>query len=79
MKIINVKTEISWLIECDGLSYVRYLNISKGEYHISWKRNFDWSADIDTKILPDDMLEKKFFEKEEEKHINNHHQTEEKS
>ena len=62
MNIKNVESQVTWLVECDGLSYVRTLYLRSNGQSIRWNRNFDWSKELDGKILNEEELEKRFSE-----------------
>lgn len=62
MEIKNVESQITWLVECDNLSYVRTMYVRSNEQFIGWKRNFDWIEELNSKILSEEELEKKFSE-----------------
>lgn len=62
MDIKNVESQLTWMVECDGLSYVRTLYIRNNKQFIAWKRNFDWTPEKDKSILSESELEKRFSE-----------------
>lgn len=62
MDIKNVESQVTWLVECDGLSYVRTMFLRQSGTSIRWNRNFDWSNELESKILNEEELEKRFSE-----------------
>jgi hypothetical protein len=41
MEIKGIQSEINWIVEYEGRSFVRIMYIRKGEKLIHWKCNFD--------------------------------------
>lgn len=63
MKILSSTTNTTWLVEYDGLKYVRtYYHLSMS---VVWSRNFDYHSDIADKIVSEVDLEEIFAKNEE--------------
>lgn len=56
MEITRITHEIEWMVNVNGLSYVRWM---RGD-NIGWKQNFSYTPDIENDILSYDQLEREF-------------------
>lgn len=60
MEIKSIETNTVWLMEHEGLSYVRQMFIREGKQFITWHNNFDSNGSIE--VLEQDELEKLYSE-----------------
>ena len=63
MEIKSIETNTVWLVEHEGLSYVRQMFIRNGKQFITWHSNFDESTlDASFEVLESAELERLYSE-----------------
>lgn len=60
MNLKFTKNTTTWVVDHNGLSYVRTDYHSKDEFSISWHRSFDWNKEVANKIVSEIELEQMF-------------------